>query len=205
MKRVTRVALNFAAFSDNDVNCLAILLIVCLKNNLLFPNVPVSIEAFMALQTAFQNGITGAAQGGKVNTALKNEARDALVSAMRQLAAYVQSLVPTLTLSQVLTSGFDVVNPNTTPLPLTQPVFTLDNSVTTQLAVSLTAVKNAKAYQLQYAIGTGPWLEAGIYPNTKDIVLKNLTPGTVYNVRIRAIGGSTQYSEWSATVSLMAT
>jgi hypothetical protein len=97
------------------------------------------------------------------------------------------------------------LNPNTTPMPLTQPVFTLDNSVTTQLAVWLTAVTNAKAYQLQYAIGAGPWLEAGIYPNTKDIFLTNLTPGTVHNVRIRAIGGSTQYSEWSATVSMMAT
>ncbi len=124
---------------------------------------------------------------------------------MRQWAAYVQSLAPTLTVSQVLTSGFDLVNPNTTPLPLDQPVFSLDNSVTTQLAVNLTAVTNAKAYQLQYAMGAGPWLEAGIFPNTKNIVLTNLTPGTIYNVRIRAVGGSTQYSAWSATVTLMAT
>jgi hypothetical protein len=43
------------------------------------------------------------------------------------------------------------------------------------------------------------------HPNTKGIVLTNLTPGTTYNVRIRAIGGSTQYSPWSATMSLMAT
>ena len=80
---------------------------------------------------------SGAAQGGKVNTALKNEAQDAMVSALRQTAAYVQSLVPTLTLSQVLTSGFDVANSNTTPSPLAQPVFTLDNSSTMQLAVVL--------------------------------------------------------------------
>ena len=205
MKKVIRISLKFATYDDGDVNCLAILLIVCLKNNLLFPNLPVTVAAFTALQAAFQNGITAAAQGGKVNTALKLEARDALVSAMRQWAAYVQSLAPTLTLSQVLTSGFDIVNPNTTPAPLTQPVFTLDNSVTTQLTIWLTAVANAKAYQMQYSIGAGPWLEAGIFPNTKDIVLTNLTPGTVYNVRIRAVGGSTQYSEWSATVTMMAT
>jgi hypothetical protein len=178
---------------------------VCLKNNLLFPNLPVTMAVFTALQTAFQNAITASAQGGKLNTALKTEARDALVSAMRQWAAYVQSLAPTLTASQVLTSGFDIVNSNTTPMPLDQPVFTLDNSVTTQLAVWLTAVTNAKAYQMQYAIGAGPWLEAGIFPNTKNIVLTNLTPGTIYNVRIRAVGGSTQYSAWSATVTLMAT
>jgi hypothetical protein len=69
----------------------------------------------------------------------------------------------------------------------------------------LQAVTNAKAYQVQFSTGTGAWQEAGIYPNTKGIVQKNLTPGTVYNMRIRAVGGSTQYSDWSATVSLMAT
>jgi len=36
-------------------------------------------------------------------------------------------------------------------------------------------------------------------------VLTNLAPGTIYNVRIRAVGGSVQYSDWSATMSLMAT
>ena len=113
--------------------------------------------------------------------------------------------MPTLTLSQVLTSGFDVTNSNTTPSPLSQPVFTLDNSTTTQLSIYLTAVPNARAYQVQFASGAGPWLEAGIYPNTKDMLLTNLTPGTSYNVRIRGVGGSTQYSDWSTTVSMMAT
>jgi hypothetical protein len=206
MKKIIRVALSFATFGDNDVNSIAILVIVCLKNNALFPNLPVSIAALTALQTAYQNALTTAqAQGGKVNTAVKNEARDALVSALRQTAAYVQSLTPTLTVSQVLSSGFDVANASSTPVPLVQPVFTLDNSVTTQLAVYLTAVPNAKAYQVQFSTGTGAWQEAGIYPNTKGIVLTGLTPGTIYNVRIRAVGGSTQYSPWSATVSMMAT
>ena len=96
-----------------------------------------------------------------------------------------------------------MVIPNSTQSPLDQPVFTLDNSTSTQLAVYLTAVTNAKAYQLQFAAGTGAWQEAGIWPNTKGIVLTNLTPGTTYNVRIRAVGGSTQYSDWSATMSKM--
>jgi len=205
MKKNIRVALSFATYSDNDLNSFAILVIVCLKNNALFPNLPVAIAALTTLQTAFQNAITAAAQGGVPLTAAKNEAGEALTSALRQTAAYVQSLAPTLTLSQVLSSGFDVANSGGTPGPLPQPVFTLDNSTTTQLAVSLTAVSGAKAYQVQFSTGTGAWLEAGIYPNTKNIVLTNLTPGTIYNVRIRAVGGSTQYSDWSITVSLMAT
>jgi hypothetical protein len=98
-----------------------------------------------------------------------------------------------------------VVTPNTAQSPLTQPVFTLDNSLTAQMTVDLQAVTNAKAYQVQFSIGTGAWQEAGIYPNTRGIVLTGLTPGTMCNVRIRAIGGSTQYSEWSATMPAMVT
>jgi len=204
-RKVIRVALTFATYNYNDVNSLAILVIVCLKNNTLFPNLPVAITALTALQAALQNAITAGAKGGTILTAQKIEARDAVISALRQLAGYVQSLAPTLTISQVLSSGFDVVSTGGTPAPLDQPVFTLDNSTSLQLAIYLTAVPNAKAYQLQFCTGTGAWQEAGIFPSTKGIVLTNLTPGTIYNVRIRAVGGSTQYSPWSATVSLMAT
>lgn len=205
MKKTIRVALSFATLTDDQLNSFAILVVACLKTNALFPNLPVTIAALTALQEAFQNAMTAAAQGGPLDTAAKNEARDALVVALRQTAGYVQTLALTLTLSQVLSSGFDVVMPKNTPAPLTQPVFKLDNSMPTQLAVSLSAVPNAKSYQVQFGSGANTWQESGIYPNTKGIVLTNLTPGTVYNVRIRAIGGSTQYSEWSTTMSLMAT
>jgi hypothetical protein len=49
------------------------------------------------------------------------------------------------------------------------------------------------------------WLDAGIWPNTKGIVITGLVPGTVYGVRVRGVGGITQYGPWSATVSLMCT
>ena len=204
-KQNIRVSLAFATLSDDEFNSFVILVIACVKTNALFPNLPVTIANLTALQLAFQNALTAAAQGGKLNTAAKAEARDALIAALRQTAGYVQSLAVTLTLSQVLSSGFDVVIPNNTPSPLTQPVFTLDNSSTTEITVNLSAVPNAKAYQVQFATGTAAWQEGGIYPNTKGIVLTNLTPGTVYNVRIRAVGGSTQYSDWSATMSAMST
>lgn len=204
-KNTIRVALSFAALPDDQLTSFAILVIVCLKTNALFPSLPVTIANLTALQVAFQNAITAQAQGGQMATAAKSEAKDALVAALRQEAGYVQSLTPTLTLSQVLSSGFDVVIPNNTQSPLSQPVFTLDNSTTTQLTVNLSAVTNAKAYQLQFSTGAGAWQEAGIYPNTKGIILTNLTPGTTYNVRIRAIGGSTQYSDWSATMTSMST
>ncbi len=77
--------------------------------------------------------------------------------------------------------------------------------MTTQLLLRMQAVTNAKAYQVQYHNGTATWQELGIFPNTRGIRLTALTPGSVYTVRARAVGGSTQYSEWSDPISLMAT
>jgi hypothetical protein len=35
--------------------------------------------------------------------------------------------------------------------------------------------------------------------------IPNTVAGTVYSVRIQAIGGSTQYSPWSSVMTLMST
>jgi hypothetical protein len=205
MKQNIRIALTFATYNRTQLNGFAILVIVCLKNNLLFPNLPVSIAVLTALQTALQDANNAAAQGGVPATTAANEARDAMNVALRQNAAYVQSLTATLTLSQIYTSGYDVVNTNRTQSPLIQPVLNgLDNSLTTKLLVQFGSITNAKAYQVQFSTGTGAWQEAGIFPSTKNVLITNLTPGTVYNVRVRAIGGSTQYSEWSAAMAIMA-
>ena len=205
-KSVVRVSLSFASLPKDQLNSFAILAIVCLtKSSALFPNLPITVAALTLLQTAYQNAITAAAVGGQKETAVLLEARTDLVAALRQIASYIQS-IPGITESQVLTSGFDVVVWNNQKIALVAPVVTgLDNSMTTQLGVYLQAATGAKAYQVQYCIGSGAWQEAGIWPNTKGIVILNLTPGTVYNVRVRAIGGSTQYSPWSPTVSTMCT
>ncbi|HUZ07068.1 MAG TPA: fibronectin type III domain-containing protein [Candidatus Paceibacterota bacterium] len=205
MKRsVVRVSLSFATLPKDQLNSFAILVIVCLtKSSTLFPNLPITIAALTLLQTAYGAAITAAAVGGNKETADLAEARGNLVAALRQIASYIQS-IPGITESQVLTSGFDVVVWSKNKITLVAPDgISLDNSISAQLGVYLQAVSGAKAYHVQYCTGTGAWLDVGIWPNTKGIVILNLTPGTVYSVRICGIGGSTQYGPWSATVSLM--
>lgn len=134
-----------------------------------------------------------------------SEARDTLVAALRQIAGYIQSLGLTNE-SDVLSSGYDIIVPSrNTPAPLSQPAIELDNSISSRLGVKLPAVPNAKAYHVQFNTGTAAWTDLGIFPNTRNIVIPNTTPGTTYSVRVRAVGGSTQYSPWSAVNSLMST
>jgi len=205
MKRNIRVALSFATFNHDELNSFLILLQVCLKNNPLFPNLPIPLATLQALLATFQARLAAAKIGGPKDTAALNETTEAVIAALRQIAGYIQSLGLTNE-SDVLSSGFDiVVSGKNPPVPLTQPQFTLDNSVPGQLGVNLQAVTYAKAYHVQYSIGAGAWIDVGIFPNTRGVVIPNTTPGTTYSVRVQAIGGSTQYSPWSGVVTLMST
>jgi hypothetical protein len=205
-KQPVQVSLAFARLKIDEFNSFVLLSIVCLgKNATLFPNLPVTLIALKALQTTYQNAMAAAAIGGPPDTAAQTEAYNDLLVALRLNAAYVQSL--NLTEAQVLLSGYGVVDHSRSSITLIAPLITgLDNSVTTNLGVSLQAVAGAKAYHVQSTTDGGKtWVDAGIWPNTKGIVITDLTPGTVYGVRVRGVGGSTQYGPWSATVSLMCT
>jgi hypothetical protein len=49
----------------------------------------------------------------------------------------------------------------------------------------------------------GPWQAAGMFTNSRSMTIDGLTPGTTYMFQVRAIGGSTRYSDWSNSVSRM--
>jgi hypothetical protein len=81
----------------------------------------------------------------------------------------------------------------------------LENEMSTQLVVRLSPIANAYCYEVQTSTGTAAWQPAGVFTAARKIILTSLTPGTVYNVQARAIGGSTGYSDWSDPSSHIAT
>jgi hypothetical protein len=56
-----------------------------------------------------------------------------------------------------------------------------------------------------YIQSLGLLSESQVLSSGFDIIIPNTVAGTTYSVRIQAIGGSTQYSPWSAVISLMST
>jgi hypothetical protein len=58
MKKNIRVVLSFATYSDSELNNFAILVLMCLKNNSLFPDLPLTLAALGTLQTTYQNALT---------------------------------------------------------------------------------------------------------------------------------------------------
>ena len=72
--------------------------------------------------------------------------------------------------------------------------------------VKVTPIRNAKGYDVQYSSDNGTtWAFAASATKSRPIVVAGLTPGTMYLVRLRAVGGATGVSDWCAPVSRMAT
>jgi hypothetical protein len=199
-----RVNLGFAEYSDSDLDEFTSGIIASLTGNASFPTPPVALADLGALQTAFDNALAAAAQGGTQLTAAKNAARAPLVTALRKVAAYVQSIAGQ-DVAMLLSSGFQANSTTRTQTPLATPnIIQIDNGMSTQLVVRLQGVDNARAYEVQVKNGTGGWQAAGVFTQARGIVIGGLTPGNTYSVQTRGVGGSMGYSDWSDPVSHMA-
>lgn len=200
-----RVALKFVELSDPALDEFAANIVSSLTGNTSFPNLPVTPAALGALRTTFHNAVLAASDGGTQLTAVKNEARLALETGLRQDAADVQS-VAGQNLALLLTSGFKSSSTNRTSAPLDAPVIlNVDNQSTSKLFVDLASVDNAAAYQVKVSTPQGVPLPTIESTRARKIAAPGLTPGTTYTLQARAIGGSTGYSDWSLPTSIMST
>jgi hypothetical protein len=199
-----RVNLGFAGYSDADLGDFTDNVIASLTANPSFPTPPVDMLAFSAQRTAFGTAVTNAAQGGKQLTAIKNAARKTLITMLRKIAAYVQSIAGQ-DVVVLLSSGYQANSTNRTRSPLDIPaILSIANNASTELAVRLQPVDNARAYQVRYSVSGGAWLPIVDSTQARLIILENLTPGTTYTVQARAVGGSRGYSDWSDAQTHMA-
>jgi hypothetical protein len=201
---IYHVSLSFARYSAAELDEFTSGVRAGLDGNPAFPNPKVSLADLAAAQLALQNALTAQAQGGPQATAAKNNAQDALINLLRIEANYVQleghNDLPTL-----LSSGFLVNSTGNATAPLETPgILALVNGNSTQLIVRGLGVDNARSYEAQIKVGNGAYQPAGTYPAARRMVLTGLVPGQVYTVQIRAVGGSTGYSDWSDPVSHMA-
>ena len=127
-----------------------------------------------------------------------------MVNLLRQEANYVQGAANN-DLATLLSSGFQAASNNNTQSPLAKPgIVDILNEMSTQLVVRGRPVANARAYEAQVRNGTGGFVPAGTFTKVSRMIVTGLVPGQTYTVQIRAVGGSTGYSDWSDPVSHMA-
>ena len=197
------VSLTFAQFADSELDDFVAGIIENMTGNTSFTTPTVSMAALGTGKTNFQNGMADTAQGGTAATAAKNAARETLLGLLRQEAIYVQGACNN-DLAVLLSSGFSAASTNHAQSPLETPsILKILNEASTQLVLRVTPITNAKAYEIRYSTTPGAWQPGGISTQARHIIVEGLTPGTVYTISVRAIGGSTGHSDWSDSVSHM--
>jgi hypothetical protein len=175
-----------------------------IENHPVLKNPAFTSAQITALNQTFSDSIV-AATGDPEDTAAMNTAKVAVLDALRANASSVEALTPSLQL--VLSTGFDPCSANRAQSPLDQPVILeLSNLAPTQLLLRLTSIVNAKSYQVQTSLDGGKtWQEAIISPKAIRIVLEDLPSASTVTVRARAVGGSTGYSPWCTSGSIVVT
>jgi len=202
---IPKVSLGFANLSDAELDAFTENVIKSITGNVNYTTPSPTLLVVSAALTAFTTALSAAADGGKQATAAKNEARNALLSLMRQLASYVQGACKN-DLAILLSSGFDAIDTNRSQTELPTPVLlAINNGNSTTLTLNVQAVPNAKAYEVRHSSTTNVWVPGGAFTQARKIVVENLTPGTMYTFQVRAVGGTTGYSGWSDPVSHMST
>lgn len=201
MKRA-KVLVGFTHAPDPVLSDTAGGVLKCMTDNPAFPEPPVTMQALESAINEFSAGLIAQLQGGTMATAHKKNTRDALVALLRRLAAYVQTS-SNGDLAILLSSGFQAANPSRAQQPLAKPINPeLRNGLSGQLLAKIKPVPNAKCYETRYAAvapdgAVGPFQSGDICTDSRAVAINNLTPGAMYEVQIRAVGGSTGYSGWS--------
>ena len=196
--------MGFAKFGKHKLAVFGNSVAVGLTDNPAFPDLPVSIIDLNAASDAFSMSVSVSLLGGVISTATQKEARTRLIGMLRDEAHYVQ-IVAKASLPTLLSSGFTAIDRNSAQKPLITPVIRkVLRERSEQLRLILKPVPNARSYQVQLKVGDGDWQDGGIHPQARRLIITGLVPGTVYQIRIRALGGSTRYSAWSTPTSCMA-
>ena len=179
-----------------------------LTDNPAFPSPPIDMKTLQAAVDDLNLAIAAQAHGGKAETAEKKNKQEALIVLLRRLKYYVEDNCKNDP-AVLLSSGFRAALRNRASSPLGNPsILSVDFGNNTELVLKVTPVSRAKSYEVRAAaIGAGntqgPWQPGGLFTAARAMRVTGLIPGTTYVFQVRAIGGSTGFSDWSNPVSHM--
>ena len=208
MPQRARIADRFKTQSAEQLVTTAGAVITGLINNPAFPAPRADLKAVQAAADGLNAALAARSHGGPAATAEKNNKQEALIRLLRKLKHYVEDHCEN-DFAVLLSSGFQAAAITRTRSPLTNPsILGIDFGNSTELVLKVTPIARAACYEVRSAaVGTGnapgPWQTAGLFTSSRSITVADLVPGTTYVFQVRAVGGSTGYSDWSNPVSRM--
>ena len=123
---------------------------------------------------------------------------------LRRLAGYVQEHCHH-DMALLLSSGFEAMSSNRSPTPLHQPKqLIIRHGTSGQPVASVKRLDNARLYEGRIKEANGDWMASCFTGDSRRLTFEGLTPGAVYAIQVRSLGGSTGQSDWSNPSSRMA-
>ena len=208
MPNRARVADRFKHQSAEELVTMAGAVITGLTGNPAFPAPTVDLKTVQAAANGLKAALAAQPHGGTAATAEKNNKREALITLLRKLKHYVEDSCEN-DLAVLLSSGFQAAASTRDRPPLANPsILSVDFGNSTELVMRVSPIARARCYEVQSAMAgagsaPGSWQAAGLFTNSRSMKIADLVPGTTYVFKVRAIGGSTGYSDWSNPVSRM--
>ena len=186
--------------------------IACLTGNKAFPKLPIPLVAAVPPDTdapvdlttrkaRLDAAITATQGGGTLATSARDVALQFALDGLDATAFYCQT-VCRRDLPTFLTSGFQAASKNNSQSELDAPsILGIDNDKPGELDVHLSGSSNAVGYELQTSPDGITWTTVKFSTQARTIALIGLVFGTNQHVRARALGGSTEASQWSQPMS----
>ncbi|MNK58855.1 hypothetical protein D3C87_779530 [compost metagenome] len=186
-----KLILDYNRFSDATLAVKAINIKNGLTDNANFPTTVPSLVDFTALQETFDLALSKTVSADRIQIALKNQARVALLAAMRQLALDINAQANG-DRAKLLSSGFDLAasGENSTTISTPTEFRMLDGINAGELKLTCKRVVNAVSYLFEYTDEV-PTEETKwkVQPaSSRELTLKGLRSGARIYGRIKAIG-----------------
>jgi hypothetical protein len=184
-----RLRIGFGRFSDSDFLTFAKSVEVKMTGNDNFPTPQPTLAVVGTAITDYETALANAADGGKTETALKNQKRAALDAVLKQLASYVE-LVADDDEAKLLSSGFDLSKTPTPAGPLgAAQNFRVEAGDKGQLKLVCDANKQTRVYKMGYKqVGETAWTE--VDSTSSRLLLTDLESGKEYVCRVLLVGTS---------------
>ena len=200
-----RVRIGLRNVSDREILNKGETIYTSMDGNDDYKKSPVDRATLRMTLDQFSADVAARPQGGTRATVQKNITGEKLKSQIRRLGHPIQVVCDDDD-ERVRKAGFEVAGKNRAQKPLPKAVIvSVDWGLSGELVIRVRAVDNVKGYQVQSSQLINdhtpePWLD-DMALNSRAIRIRGLVPGTLYAVRVRALGGSTGSSDWSDPVT----
>lgn len=190
--RQFKILNGFLQMSDDTLLRRAGDILAAMTGNANFPNPDISTAQFEAQLTAFENALEACADGSRLDVAIKNQQRQLLIDMLHQWADYVVYCSKN-DRAKAISSGFSISREQMPAPPITKPenLRVTNGSNGGELLSRVNSVKGARSYVHEYRPeGSETW--TGITCTSTRCMIRNLLPGTTYQVRVTAVGSKMQ-------------